>query len=220
MCGVANGMILNKKTKLEGTRRERIIKALEMAGWFVGRQVDISVVEGYYQSKNVQLHQKALEFFREFYGLAENWYLGKDPNLSMGSHFEFVLIPHRYSRDDDLDVENWGDWSEYINVKKVAKEKVVLVGDIGYYYPASVWIGESGKIYATHDYDSEVYIFDSVVDLIEHELRMNDFDYVTITAYTTVITSQSQYEHNGQPRNGGNLCLENNFKEKPAWRLL
>ena len=58
-------MVLNKKTHLEGPRRERIIKALEMAGWYCGRSVDIAEVENYYESCGVGLHESARKFFRE-----------------------------------------------------------------------------------------------------------------------------------------------------------
>ena len=32
---------------------------------------------------------------------------------------------------------------EYRAVKEYAKENIILVGEIGYYYPARVWIGNS-----------------------------------------------------------------------------
>lgn len=47
-----------------------------------------------------------------------------------------------------------------------------------YYYPARVWIGESGIIYATHDYEDDVLVFDSIVELIKYELQNYDFSSV------------------------------------------
>jgi len=57
---------------------------------------------------------------------------------------------------------------------------VNMVDEIGYYYPARVWIGESGIIYATHDYEDDVLVFDSIVELIKYELQNYDFSSVAM----------------------------------------
>lgn len=52
--------------------------------------------------------------------------------------------------------------TDYQAVLDIAHERFILVGEIGYYYPACVWIGESGKLYATHEYDGQVFVFQSL----------------------------------------------------------
>lgn len=69
---------------------------------------------------------------------------------------------------------------EYKSVKAFAEENVVMVGEIGYYYPARVWIGDSGRIYCTHDYDDDIYVFNNVVQLIFNELRSHELESVAM----------------------------------------
>ena len=177
-------MLLNTKVLLEGTQPERVIKALEMAGWYSGRSVDISEVESYYEENGVELNDGARRFFREYYGLAEHWWIDRDSKPNQAADFEFSPMPNGDSLRpndylfDDKDYELPSE--DYLSVSQIANEHFVLVGSIGYYYPAEVWIGESGKIYSTHEYDNVVHSYDSVVGLIEWELRMQTFDYVTI----------------------------------------
>lgn len=38
------------------------------------------------------------------------------------------------------------------------------------YISQDKWIGESGKIFSTHEYDEEVLMFDNVIELIRHEI--------------------------------------------------
>ena len=177
-------MLLNTLVHLEGTRKERVVKALEMAGWYSGRCVDISGVESYYNECGVELNEGARRFFREYYGLAEHWWIDRDSKPNQAADFEFSPMPNgdgSQPKDymfDDRDYELPSE--DYLNISQIANEHFVLVGSIGYYYPAEVWIGESGRIYATHEYDMVVHSFATVVDLIEWELAKQAFDCVTI----------------------------------------
>ena len=60
------------------------------------------------------------------------------------------------------------------------QNNMVMVGEIGYYYPARVWIGECGKLYATHDYEETVRVFDSLIDLIEYEVKGRSFTSIAL----------------------------------------
>ena len=177
-------MLLNKMVRLEGTRQERALKALEMAGWYYGRSADISEVEGYYQKNGVALNDGARSFFREYYGLAEHWWIDRDSQPNQAADFEFSLMPNGDSLQpndymfDDRDYKLPS--AHYLAVSQIANEHFVLVGSIGYYYPAEVWIGESGRIYSTHEYDMVVHFYDSIVDLIVWELKKQTFDYITV----------------------------------------
>ncbi|MBD5452973.1 MAG: hypothetical protein HDR30_01425 [Lachnospiraceae bacterium] len=50
-------------------------------------------------------------------------------------------------------LEYYEKWNIELNLqaisffKEYSKEYIVMVGEIGYYYPARVWIGNSGTIY-------------------------------------------------------------------------
>ena len=179
-------MLLNKMVKLEGTRHERIIKSLEMAGWYPGRYVDISEVEDYYKKCEVELNEGARRFFREYSGLAEDWWIDRHYKLNQAADFEFSPMPcedYLEPKDFMFDDRYYKVPSEeFVSVEKIsAGEHFVFSAHIGYYYPARVWIGESGKFYTTHEYDFVAHSYDSIVELIEWELEKQVFDYVTIT---------------------------------------
>ena len=57
------------------------------------------------------------------------------------------------------------------NVEQFAEEPVVYIGDIGYYYPAFVYIGVSGKIYTAHDYDEIIRCYKSVPEMLRYDFN-------------------------------------------------
>lgn len=177
--------MLEEKLVLKGDKTERIYQALRKAGWFPGRKVDISPVLAYYKKWNIELSPQAISFFREYYGIASRWYI-EVTNLEWAADFDFQLFP--YPREFRIDIVDFMyddsvyilESDEYKSVKAFSKEYVVMVGEIGYYYPARVWIGNSGTIYCTHDYEDDVRKFDSVVQLILHELLNHDLESVSM----------------------------------------
>lgn len=178
---------MSDRITLIGTVEERIMQALKYAGWFPGRKIDISKVEDYYKSFDLYLNAKAREFIAEYHGIKKNWYI-EVTNLEWGADFQFELFPYPKSYSIDV-IDYMYDDAEY-TVKSEEYESVLnmephdnsvnMVGEIGYYYPARVWIGESGIIYATHDYEDDVLVFDSIVELIKYELQNYDFSSVAM----------------------------------------
>ena len=177
--------MLEERLLLKGNKTERIYQALRKAGWHPGRRTDISAVLEYYEKWNIELSPQAVSFFKEYYGIASQWYIDVT-NLEWAADFEFQLFPYprKYRIDivdfmyDDADYILESD--EYKNAKVYSKEYIVMVGEIGYYYPARVWIGNSGTIYCTHDYEDDVLKFDSVIQLILYELLNRDFESVAM----------------------------------------
>lgn len=177
--------MLTERTFLQGNKKERIYQALTKAGWFYGRKVDISSVLDYYAYRNINLTTKAMLFFQEFYGIASKWYI-EVGNLENVADFEFQLFP--YPRDYRIDIRDFMyddsnfliESEEYKNVMDYSKEHIVMVGEIGYYYPARVWIGDSGILYCTHEYEYDVLKFDSIVQLIHNELLSHDLESVAM----------------------------------------
>lgn len=169
-CGLA------KREPLRGSKPERIVQALRKAGWYPGRRVDISNVLDYYQRQNVQLNAPAVSFYEEYYGIAAQWYIAHTDLERHSPDFVFLLFPQppEYSTDlrdfmyDDPDDSIESD--RYSAAKARAGEPIVIVGEIGYDYPAQVWIADSGKLYCTHEYHDQVLAFDNVMELIQHEL--------------------------------------------------
>lgn len=163
-------MTLEQKVILSGDKSERIRQAMECAGWFPGRNVDITEVEKYYLDNGITLFPKALDFFREFYGIEGRW--GID---SIGLDFEFYLFPNPrlYDLKDYMfdDPEYTKHSEDHIYVQDIAREKIIELGEIGYYYPSMVWIGESGLLYVDQNYSGEIGIFENIFDFIESELE-------------------------------------------------
>lgn len=168
---------MTERFPLMGTLEEKIRQALQYAGWYPGRQVELQTVEAYYRRWGLNLSPKAKSFFREYGGIKRNWYLKEVP-FGWAADFVFECFPYPKSYQIDVVDHMYDDRDyqvpseEYQNLLDAAGEErdLVMVGEIGYTYPARVWIGESGKFYATHDYEDEVRVFDTLVSLIAYEL--------------------------------------------------
>lgn len=178
---------MSERIILTGSISERITKALKYAGWYPERKVDIKTIEYYYRQFALPLNDKAKLFLAEYYGIKSKWYI-EVTDFNHGSDFEFELFPYPKEYGIDVvdfmfdDAEYKLESHEYTNVLEAAPEESnpVLVGEIGYYYPARVWIDTNGKVYATHEYNENVLVFESVIELIEHELTGHDFSSVAM----------------------------------------
>ena len=168
--------------RLSGTIEEKIIMMLGEAGWYQGRKVNIDEVTDCFSRFGIELSVKAKDFIAEYYKIKEYWYFDK-AETSRGHDFEFILFPYPKSYCTDVKDFMYDDMAgelesvEYKAVKACDKN-ICMIGQIGYYYPASVWIGESGKLFCTHEYDEEVLMFDDVTGLIKHEIAGHEPDTV------------------------------------------
>lgn len=173
-----------EKIRVLGSKIEQIHKLLELAGWYENRSTNISKVEKYYKLSGIEMFDSIKEFYKEFYGIARSWYI-KFEYPKSGADFEFCLFPdldkHMGIKDYMFDDAEYKIPSEdYINISYCAKEEFAMIGKIGYYYSAEAWMGKSGELYTTHEYDEHVYTFPSIFDLIEHELRTVEIDTVMV----------------------------------------
>ncbi|MHC1747353.1 MAG: SUKH-3 domain-containing protein [Cellulosilyticaceae bacterium] len=179
-------MVINQRINLHGNKEERIMQALDIAGYHDDRKVNLSIIEKYYKDRNINFFKSAKDFFLKFSGIARNWYI-EVTDFKHGADFTFELFPYpeAYKTDvrdymfEDAKYEVYSE--DYRAVLDLAKEKVVLVGEIGFYYPGLVWIGESGNLYATHEYDYKVYTFKSIIELISRELVAHDMTSLAVT---------------------------------------
>lgn len=151
---------------LTGDKEQKICQCLKAAGWHPGRKTDISSVEAYYLSQQIDLPAGAKAFLQEFYGIAENW------EFRRGVCYDFTLFPYRCAPD-----EMPSEWMrEFVPHQKAAAEKLsgeplVMLGEIGCYYPARIWLGTSSRIYATYSYNDKVNCYNTIMELI-----LCDFD--------------------------------------------
>ena len=70
--------------------------------------------------------------------------------------------------------------SELAEIEQIAGEQCQPIGQIGYYYPAQVWISEFGKLYAKYEYQDEIECFSDIFALIERELKKCTIDSVAM----------------------------------------
>ena len=160
--------------RLSGTVEEKIIMMLREAGWYPGRKVSIDEVTDYFGRFGIELSAKAKDFIAEYYRIKEYWYFDKT-ETGRGDDFEFIFFPYPKSYCTDVkdfmydDMDGVLESQEYKAVKDYDKI-ICMIGEIGYYYPARVWIGDSGRLFCTHEYDEEVLVFDDVIELIRYEV--------------------------------------------------
>lgn len=165
---------------LTGTPQEKARQALEKAGWYSGRSADISRVLTFYDSHNIKLSDAAIAFFREYYGIANAWYFGVK-NLEWAPDFEFNLFPcHDWKENDDRYFRDESKLKDRQCVAAFAKENVVLVGEIGYYYPSFIYIGDSAKIYADLDSAPVILGYHTIIDYIAEQTEHREFDSVAV----------------------------------------
>lgn len=169
---------------VNGTIEEKILMILDKAGWYPGRRENIDEVIQYYSQYGITLTEKARSFISEYYKITEYWYFDTD-KTNRGPDFEVMFFPYPKKFRTDVydymydDANGEIESEEYAAVKKY-DTNICMIGEIGYYYPARVWIGESGKILCTHEYDEEVFIFDNVIELIRHEITAHEPDTVSL----------------------------------------
>ena len=60
---------------------------------------------------------------------------------------------------------------DYNLSKDYAKEEVCPVGEIGFYYPAEVFVGESGLLYCVYAFQDEIETFNTPAEILESYLK-------------------------------------------------
>ena len=180
---------MEKQIPLHGTTDDKIITCLTAAGWYENRKADITLVKAFYASVGINLSAGAERFLSEFYGLAECWFFNKDGrckdrngNLSWVSpDFEFRLFPLRGTSDDYYTAEASTPelTEEHRKAELFAKEPLVWIGEIGYYYPDNVYIGGTGKIYTAHDGSDAIRCYNSLFEMLrQHFNHAEEWDSV------------------------------------------
>lgn len=167
--------VLDDQTYLSGTRYEKVIQCLEKAGWYQGRKTDIEKVESHYSAKGVSLSEPQKDIFREFYGIAEEWFFNEDaPKIRRGPDFEFYLLPGNmpewYSVDEMPDTNHkWYDLDYVRDMEELASlagESPVYIGKIGYYYPSYCYADSKGQLWELTE-TRLINRFDNLIDLTD-----------------------------------------------------
>ncbi|MDE6785141.1 MAG: SUKH-3 domain-containing protein [Ruminococcus sp.] len=180
---------MDERFPLNGTVDEKIMTCLRAAGWYEGRQVDLNGVKAFYASGGITLPAGAEAFLREYYGIAEGWHMNNDGwTKSWNGHhvrkcadIMIELYPRRGLPNDIYFYEDDEDVKDQQRAEAFAGESLVYVGNIGYYYPAAVYLGSTNMIYTTHDYDEIVYCYDSLPEMLRYDfLHADEWHFVAM----------------------------------------
>ena len=84
-----------KRALLNGTTDGKIMTCLKTAGWYDGRNIDITEITSFYTSGGIALSDRAKQFLREYYGIAQHWYFNErdDSPLNRSADILFSLYP-------------------------------------------------------------------------------------------------------------------------------
>ena len=66
-----------ERIPISGDLKSKVRQLMEYAGWREGRKVDISIAEQYYATHGVPMMKATQRFYRKYFGLCCEWYLGR-----------------------------------------------------------------------------------------------------------------------------------------------
>lgn len=87
-------------------------------------------------------------FYCKYFGLCCEWYFSES-GMEREADFAFALFPYLMNgvKDNFRDAEFRNMASDMLReIEQTAGERCQPIGEIGYHYPAWVWISEHGKL--------------------------------------------------------------------------
>ena len=173
--------MIKERISLSGDLKNKVKQLMIYAGWYEGRKVDISIALQYYAERGVPMMKSTRRFYCKYFGLCCQWYFSG--GIKRAADFEFGLFPYLINGiKDHLEDAYFRNMSgaELDEIEQIAGEQCQPIGQIGYYYPAQVWISEFGKLYAKYEYQDEIECFSDIFALIERELKKCTIDSVAM----------------------------------------
>lgn len=155
--------------ELTGTLKERLDQAIRLTHAEVSEE-ELVHFRDIYRKAGIALLPSAEEFYRQYGGVFRKQYL--------------FLDEPRYNRDVYLDFYADGSDSEeeilrrlddaMIDidcVREFAKQEVCPVGDVGFYYPACVYVGADGRLYCVFEYQDEIERYHEPSEILAEQLK-------------------------------------------------
>ena len=168
--------------ELKGTLKERIDEAVRLVCTPVSEE-EVTGFIALYEKTGVKLLPSAIEFYRKYGGFYRNSYIMlKDPKFNKeislncydtktDYYYSYAFDPKETEKDmlrrldfamDDIEM-----------VRDYAGQEVCPIGEIGYYYPADVYIGEDSKLYCIFNWTEEIGVFNTPEEILESYLGNN-----------------------------------------------
>ena len=160
--------------RLSGTLMERLDEALRLTNTGVSEE-SLDRFRRVYDIAQIPLLPSALDFYKAYGGVFREQYLVLRDAIYNGEvFFTFYadLTASQGSAEEalrrlDLAMDDMDE------VRKFAKQAVCPVADIGYYYPAAVYVGENGLLYCVYEFQDEIEVFRSPSEIFESYLKGN-----------------------------------------------
>lgn len=157
--------------ELTGTLKERLDKAIRLAYTEVCEE-ELKHFRSVYEKAQIHLLPSAEAFYRQYGGVFRKYYLVlNDPKYNR----DVSLACYADISDSEEEVmRRFEDAMMDIDlVREYAKQDVCPVGDIGYYYPVVVYVGENGLLYCVYEFQDEIEVFHTPSEILESYLKNN-----------------------------------------------
>lgn len=154
--------------KLTGTLRQRIDEAIRLTRSAVNDEQCTCFCK-FYAEAGEELLPAAISFYRNYGNCFKKHcfvFENSGYNKEFVFDFYFDLPSPNHEKVGRLQwaIENKNTISEY------AEQKVCPLGEFGFYYPSTVYIGTDGILYCVHEYEYKIRVFKTVEALLEFEL--------------------------------------------------
>ena len=156
--------------ELSGTKKERIAEAFRLAYTDVSDQ-ELEHFREVYEKVGIRLLPAAERLYEQYGGIFRNY----SPELDEPIYNNDIFLLF-YA---DLGETRWLNEMErrfeeamydIDIVRKYARQEVCPVGDIGFYYPPVVYVGEDGRLYCIYEYKEEIDVFAAPEEIIADQM--------------------------------------------------
>ena len=168
--------------ELKGTLIERLNEAIKL----VCTPVSDEEVAGFialYKKAGIELLPQAIGFYKQYGGAYRNSYImltnpeyNKEISLNCFDTITDFYYSYKFN-PAEIEKEMLRRLDEAMDdieaVKEFAGQNVCPVAEIGYTYPAIVYIGEDSRLYCIYEWTEDIEVFDTPAEIFETYLRNN-----------------------------------------------
>ena len=139
---------------------ERLDEALSLTNIGVSEE-SLDRFRRIYGKAQIPLLPAALDFYKAYGGEFRDQYLVLSDPIYNGEVFFTFYADLVDSQGSDAEALRRLAFAmdDVDEVRKYAKQAVCPVADIGYYYPAVVYVGENGLLYCVYEFQDEIEVF-------------------------------------------------------------
>lgn len=159
-----------KAIELTGTKKERLDEAFRLAYTDVSNQ-ELDHFREVYEKVGIRLLPAAERLYKHYGGVFRNHYIELDEPIYNNDIILFFYANLGETRWPN-EMENLFEaaMDDIDRVGEFAGQEVCPIGDIGFYYPPMVYVGEDGRLYCVYEYKEEIDVFDTPEEIIADQL--------------------------------------------------